>query len=97
MEECEWTKWINDDGPANQCDCEAVPENCIVQDYQIKDLTSGTIYNNENEADQIFEVNSLGISCFNRDQENCCPENCTLSGSVMGPQPLPRGCCRDYR
>jgi hypothetical protein len=44
VDDCTWTGWIDNDNPLRHCDCESPPDGCLVQDYQIKDISTGTIY-----------------------------------------------------
>ena len=44
VDDCTWTGWIDNDNPLRHCDCESPPDGCLVQDYQIKDMSTGTVY-----------------------------------------------------
>ena len=94
VEQCVWTDWIDNDGPIGQCDCEPVPNGCVVQEYEIRDLNEpGTVYTDVEDAGQILGITDLGITCFNRDQPGC---PTTLGGAVPPPPPIPEQCCKDY-
>ena len=43
VDDCTWTGWIDDDNPLRHCDCEKPPDGCLVQDYQIKDMSTGKL------------------------------------------------------
>ena len=89
-----WTDWLDDDGPIGQCDCEPIPEGCLVQEYEIRDINEpGTVYTNVEDTEQILGITDLGITCFNRDQPGC---PTTLGGAVPPPPPVPEQCCKDY-
>ena len=44
VDDCTWTGWIDNDNPLRHCDCESPPDGCMVQDYEIKDISTGTVY-----------------------------------------------------
>ena len=95
--DCEWLPWINNDGPTWTCDCEHYKEpnfSCEVEKYEVSLASGGPVYSDVSSVPHnklIFLPDRPGISCLNKDQQNC---QLNPSNGHNGPSPP---CCLDYK
>merc|ERR1719450_1896052 len=96
-EDCEWLQWINNDGPTWTCDCESYRDanlTCEVEKYEVSLASGGPVYTDVTSVPHnnlVFLPTVPGISCLNKDQENC---KLAENGHKDGPSPP---CCLDYK